>query len=832
MLAELLRQAAEELDARHFFRFGTSTYSYAESYAKSVELAEQLHGRGVQHGDVLAVDLANSDDYVFLLFAGSLLGVSFFLLNHRLPETRKSELLEGFSVKALIDRAAVQEIWSSAPRPLTGSSFASPSNGPESVFVRMFTSGTTGRPKAAALTYGNLMGAAESSAAVFMRPGIGDWQLALPMYHVGGLQILVRSLVNRSAFTLYRKFDAPLVLQDVDRGGATHISVVDRMLRELHASGGSLLDRYEVILLGGGPRNERTLGEIGNARLFLSYGMTETCATVAASPLAESTDGGMQLLPGYDVEIVGPDASGFGEVAVSGPGVFPGYVSPETGSPAAGRGLFRDGHFMTGDRGRVEDGRLFVRERLSDMFVSGGENVYPAEIEVELRALPGVVDARIIGVGDVEWGRRPVAFVAGKDVTGTEIGRLLEHRLARFQRPDSVFVLDELPAAALGKVDTNELRSMWERRLDVREVHLYRISQPLRTPFVNSQVTMNERESVIVEVVDHQGRSGFGECVAFSTPWYTEETVEGAWRVLADVLAPAVLRATYLHPREVFTSLSDVRDNLMAKGGIEPACWDLFGRITGEPMRTLLGATSSRALAGVSLGILPLDETIEEIRRYVAKGYTRVKLKIAPGDDVERMSRVRAEFPDLMLMADANQGYTAEQVDVLQGLDRLGLVCIEEPLANATPHTLNALQARLSTPISVDETIKTERDLQAVLSEPGLRNINLKIGKFGGVTPSLDLYRECRKRGITLWLGGMYETGVSKYLHAHFETLEGFVIPGDISETARYFERDIVIPEVRVVNGEIVLPEGPGLAFEPDRERIWALTTDHACITA
>jgi O-succinylbenzoate synthase len=442
------------------------------------------------------------------------------------------------------------------------------------------------------------------------------------------------------------------------------------------------------------------------------------------------------------------------------------------------------------------------------------------------------VDAAVIGVDDAEWGRRPVAFVVGEDVSETEIGRRLEHRLARFQRPDSVFVLDELPATAIGKVDTHRLRAMWDRRLDVREVHLYRISQPLKTPFVNSQVTMTDRESIIVEVVDHQGRSGFGECVAFSTPWYTPETVEGAWRVLANELAPSVLKTTYLHPGDVFASLSGVCDNLMAKGSIEPACWDLYGRITGEPMRVLLGATASRVLAGVSLGILPLDETLDEIRRYVAKGYTRVKLKIAPGDDVERMSRIRAEFPDLMLMVDANQGYSTEQVDVLRGLDPLGLVCIEEPLANATPRELNALQARLSTPICVDETIKTERDLQAVLLEPDLRNINLKIGKFGGVTPSLELYRECRKRGIVLWLGGMYETGVSKYLHASFETLDGFDVPGDISETARYFERDLVVPEVRVVNGEIVLPGGAGLAFELDRERIRELSTDHICVSA
>ena len=218
--------------------------------------------------------------------------------------------------------------------------------------------------------------------------------------------------------------------------------------------------------------------------------------------------------------------------------------------------------------------------------------------------------------------------------------------------------------------------------------------------------------------------------------------------------------------------------------------------------------------------MMPLAETFGAIDGYLAKGYRRVKLKIEPGDDVDRVGAVRARYPDLMLMVDANRAYTAADVDVFRQLDELGLVCVEEPIQAASLEEIAAFQQHIATPICIDESIETEADLARVLAQPELRNINLKIGKFGGVAPSLRLYEHCRAAGIDLWLGGMYETGVSKYLHAMFETLAGFDIPGDISESRRYFERDIVIPQVTVENGNVVLPDGPGLGFALDFERV------------
>lgn len=823
MLGDLLAAYADRSVDRTFFRHGDLRITVREAQGLSTELAERLHARGIRAGDRLALDLPNGPDFVFALLAGSMLAVSFFVLNHRLTPAKKAELLEGFDVKKTVDERLLESLRDVAP-----AGFEPPSVTEDDVFVRMFTSGTTGTPKAARLTYGALVSAARMSAGAFMRPGTGCWQLALPMFHVGGLQVLMRSLVNRSPFILYDRFDAAAMLADVGGGEATHVSVVDKMLRDLLSHDKELVGRYEAVLLGGGPAGERTLREATAANVFASYGMTETCGVVAASAPGEHS-AGMLPLPGCDLRILTPDDAGDGEIAVSSPSLFSGYER-RAGEPVL-PGPFADGYFRTGDMGRIADGRLVVRERTADLFVSGGENIYPREIEREILSVRGVEDAAVIGTKDPEWGRRPVAFATGDAADREDIVARLRERLSGFQRPDAVFLMRELPKGGLGKTDNAALAALYEQRVEVELVRLHRISQRLRTPFRTSQGEMTERESVIVEVVDREGRAGYGEGVAFSTPWYSAETVETIMQALVTELVPIVLSSTYLHPAEVFPSLAALPGDLMAKGALEPACWDLYGRVTGRTMRALLAewvgvSASDAAPAGVSLGVMSIARTLEEVGRFAAKGYRRVKLKIEPGDDVERVRAVRDAFPDLMLMVDANRGYAAGDLDVFHRLDELDLVCVEEPIHHSGLAELSRFQDLIRTPICVDESLEGEAGLDEVLASSNLRIVNLKIGKSGGVLPALLAYKRCIEAGVTLWLGGMYETGVSKYLHAQFETLPGFEIPGDISESDRYFERDVVVPPVRVREGDIVLPNAPGLGLELDSDRVSELLVE------
>ncbi|TLM79785.1 MAG: 2-succinylbenzoate--CoA ligase, partial [Actinobacteria bacterium] len=432
MLRDLLADSATRGGDRTFFRHGGRTYSYAEAQDRALDLAQRLHGRGIQPGERLAIDLPNGPDLVFALLAGPMLGISFFLLNTRLTAPKKAELLDGFEVSATVDEEFLATLRSEAPV-----GFEPPDPASDDVFVRMFTSGTTGLPKAARLTYGALEAAARASAEVLMTPESGCWQLTLPMFHVGGLQVMIRSLVNGSPFILYDRFDAAAVLADVASGEATHVSVVDRTLRELIACDRDMLARYEAVLLGGGPVNERTLEDAAAANVWASYGMTETCGAVAVSAPGRYAEG-LRPLPGCEVRIVGPAEDGCGEIAVSGPSVFSGYEPRrgEPASPARSDGAW----FLTGDEGRIVDGGLFVSERTCDVFISGGENVYPAEIEREILAVGGVESAAVIGVEDPDWGRRPVAFAAGAGADRAAIVEHLERRLTSFQRPDAVFV--------------------------------------------------------------------------------------------------------------------------------------------------------------------------------------------------------------------------------------------------------------------------------------------------------------------------------------------------------------------------------------------------------
>lgn len=273
--------------------------------------------------------------------------------------------------------------------------------------VVMFTSGTTGRAKAVSLTWGNICFASEASNRTLNRRGEGMWQAVLPLYHIGGFQVVVRSVLNGSPFVLYRRFDAVRLLFDAAKKGATHVSVVDKMLQDMVAADKpETLARYSCILLGGGALNPQTLDRAcrAGARVYASYGMTETSSQIAHAQVTASFTGGLRLLPGYEAHIVDPGDDGFGRLAVKGPGLFGGYLNARAAYTV-------DGFFLTGDTAALYGGKLFVKERTEDMFVSGGENVYPAEIKEKLLRVAGVSDAHVFGAPDARWGRRPVAFV-------------------------------------------------------------------------------------------------------------------------------------------------------------------------------------------------------------------------------------------------------------------------------------------------------------------------------------------------------------------------------------------------------------------------------------
>ena len=903
--------------------------SYRETRMIAAGLASLLRRRGVALGDAVAVDLPNQPACVFLLLAAAYGGFTLVTLNNRLTDAEKQARLldlqrsRAFNVAYTVDESNVANLIRTVANDATGTAEAAgPGHAQRTSFyartniataearstralgragrsrgaaarrredearqdalesvihfaergahvfdrgataVVMFTSGTTGRSKAVPLTWENLCGSAAVSNASLNRHGEGLWQIALPLYHVGGLQMVVRSLLNANPFILYQRFDAERVLADAARRGATHISVVDKMLQDMlvssHASG---VGRYECILLGGGPLNAQTLGRAlaMRARVYASYGMTETASQIANALVTPGFTGGMSLLEGYEARIVDAGPDGFGRLAVRGPGLFGGYLNARAAYTA-------DGFFLTGDTAAIApDGKLYVKERTDDMFISGGENVYPAEIREKLLRVPGVADAYIFGAPDDTWGRRPVGFIergnAAAPATGgpagiaagvagqrartlsdrrfaQEVAQVAAPQLSRMYQPKHLFALPRFPRTGIGKVDRAALRRLYEQRIEIKRVNLYRIRLPFRKPFATAKGTLSFRESLLVEVVDHAGRTGLGECVSFPTDWYLPEVLDQDIRILREQLIPLVLNTVLLHPSEadgLFAACPGANELPMGRGALEPALWDLYGKVVEQPLWQLIGGQAPEGTdavavpAGAVIPVGPVAETVAAAQRCVDAGYTRVKLKVTPGTAYFSAQAVRKAFPDLVISLDANQSFTEHDIEELRNLDELDIAWIEEPLdprrpVASGPHDLFArlaqLQRRIKTPVCLDESIVSARDLARVLKHPELKCFALKIGKFGGIEPALQFVHMAQARGMRVWMGGMYDTGVSRRMHAAFETLSGVSDAGDIGATSRYFDTDVTNPPYTVERGQVTLTRRGhefGLGCELDR---------------
>lgn len=331
--------------------------------------------------------------------------------------------------------------------------------------VVMFTSGTTGTPKACALSKDALLASARLSNDSLSCNEDSLWQAALPLCHIGGMQVTLRCLEAGAPFILYEHFDARTALADAQSYGVTHISVVDKMLQNLLAEDahnvGSTLPRYHCLLLGGSALNPATLegAQAVGARVFASFGMTETASQVANALVDGSFNGGARLMRGFEARILDPDERGRGSLALKGPSLFSGYLNAQAEYTT-------DGFFVTGDCASLSNGLLFVHERTQDMFVSGGENIYPAEIERALNCVEGVTASYVFGEADEAWGRRPVAVVETTQDPRTMHERLTRwayENLSRFNRPERFVLTKSMPRSGIGKIDRVAARALAEQ---------------------------------------------------------------------------------------------------------------------------------------------------------------------------------------------------------------------------------------------------------------------------------------------------------------------------------------------------------------------------------
>ena len=274
----------------------------------------------------------------------------------------------------------------------------------------------------------------------------------------------------------------------------------------------------------------------------------------------------------------------------------------------------------------------------------------------------------------------------------------------------------------------------------IEKVVLRLVEMPLKFRFRTSFGEMTAKRFVLVEVVSG-ALSGWGECVAETGPFFSPETVDSARSALAQFLVPLVLGRD-VEGAEAFDGLARrVRGNRMAKGALETALRDLFARAAGVSLATSLGGTRKVIEVGVSLGLQPtVAETVAIVERHVAEGYRRIKLKIEPGADVDRVSAVRRAFPDLALTVDANAAYTLETSAPLLALDGFGLDYVEQPLHHEDLVDHAELARRLATPICLDESIRSPADVAAAIALGACRVVNVKIGRVGGHGEALRIH--------------------------------------------------------------------------------------------
>jgi O-succinylbenzoate synthase len=255
--------------------------------------------------------------------------------------------------------------------------------------------------------------------------------------------------------------------------------------------------------------------------------------------------------------------------------------------------------------------------------------------------------------------------------------------------------------------------------------------------------------------------------------------------------------------------------------------WGLEAEQLGMPLARLIGGSREHIEVGISLGIqLSPDALVEKARAALGQGYRKVKIKIKPGKDLDFVAAVRSAFPLAPLMADANNAYTLEDSSSLIAMDDLGLMMFEQPLAWDDIVRHAELQRRLKTPICLDESITNLQRAQDMVQLGSGRIINIKPGRVGGFTSSLAIHDYCEANGIPVWCGGMLESGVGRAYNVALASLPNFTKPGDVSPSARYWERDIVTPEWTMrADGTVRVPlDRPGIGVRVDRDRVDDLT--------
>jgi o-succinylbenzoate synthase len=362
-------------------------------------------------------------------------------------------------------------------------------------------------------------------------------------------------------------------------------------------------------------------------------------------------------------------------------------------------------------------------------------------------------------------------------------------------------------------------------------VELLRVDLPVVDPIKTSFGGEDVREVLLVRA-DLGDAEGWGECVAFQRPFYSSEYQRAAAEVLERHLVPLVQGASEpLDPAQVPALLSPVKGHRMAKAALELALIDGCLRAEGRSLADWLGGERPAVECGVSVGVKDtIDELLRVVDGYVAAGYRRIKLKIGPGWDLEPVAAVRSTFgDDLALQVDANCAYDPAHSEPLLALDRYGMLLIEQPFAPDRIVAHAELARRIETPVCLDESVTSVAACETALALGACRIVNIKPGRVGGLQESRAIHDLCAEHGVPVWCGGMLESGIGRAANLALASLPNFGLPGDISESLRYFGEDVTDP-FTMDDGRMAVPTGPGTGVTPHEDALERLCVERRWI--
>lgn len=455
--------------------FEDKKWSFAQLKEQALTIARKLRANGLREGERIALLGPSNAEMVIITHACMLAGLEIVMLNSRLSkkelvwqldDSEAAAVMVADELKSLVPDTTVRHhLFSTIKESAEGHLDVQEMWASDRTITIMYTSGTTGFPKGVRQTAGNHVSSALSSV---LNLGLSEddvWLCAMPLFHISGFSILARSVLYGMEVRLYEKFDAVRAAGEIRDGSVTRMSAVslmlDKVLRELETGSAIAHPSFKSVLAGGGPL---PVGYLERAKecglpVLQTYGMTETSsqtATLAAADAIRKMGSAGKPLFFNQIVIKNTQNPGeTGEVLLRGPHITPGYIGRFEGLDP-----LEDGWFPTGDLGYLdEEGYLYIVDRRSDLIISGGENIYPAEIENVLAGHANILEVGVCGKEDAEWGSVPVAFVVvSGDVTEEQLTAYCTEHLARYKVPKEFRFVHSLPRTASNKLVRRELR--------------------------------------------------------------------------------------------------------------------------------------------------------------------------------------------------------------------------------------------------------------------------------------------------------------------------------------------------------------------------------------